>query len=94
MFCTSWLILGSVFARAIVRSLSTSRRFRCLVLIKTRAEKPVSHMEIEEKGTSIRKAREAGVELTGNLSIQSLSNVKRWKSYFMDESAFISKKPS
>ncbi|CAH2005708.1 unnamed protein product [Acanthoscelides obtectus] len=43
MFCTNWLILGYVFARAIIRSLSTSRRFHCLVLIKTRAES-LSHI--------------------------------------------------
>nr|CAI5819786.1 unnamed protein product [Callosobruchus analis] len=48
---------------------------------------------VQEKGISTLKAREASVELIGNLLIQSCSNVKRWKSSFTDDSAFISRNP-
>nr|CAI5831172.1 unnamed protein product [Callosobruchus analis] len=41
MFRTSWFILGSVLVRAIIMLLSTLRQFRCLVLINTKAEKPL-----------------------------------------------------
>lgn len=94
LFCTSMSILGSVFARAMVKLLSTARRFRCLVFIKTKAENPVSHKYVVENGIIIFKASEVILRLTRNRLTQNFSNVKRWKSSFMVESAFISRNSS